>query len=278
MKNLLYIVILCVVIGISGCRKRPGKVLNNHDMAMLLADMHRGEGAVEMNRREFSSDSAKLALQEAIYRKHNVTKEIVDSSFSWYGHNMEEYMKVYDEVIEILQHEIDNTDAVAARIQLAAIGDSADTWNFSPRYILNYNSPVPELSVCLYPDENWEKGDNYTLNFKVLNSTSPMKSVLAVEYDDGQVEWVQNDVTDNGKYTFVIITDSTKSLASIYSSILINPSIHETVFIDSLSLMRTRVDRNVYGRRYSQRRLFPKQPKEEVIDIADADSIKNVKK
>lgn len=264
MKRLTFISCFVALAILAGCSGRPDGVMSNHKMALLLADMHRGEGVVEMNRRVFNSDSSKIALKEAIYRRHNVSQEVVDSSLSWYGHHMDEYMKVYTEVIDILQQEIDNTDAVAARIQLSAVGDSADTWSFSPRYILNSHSPVPELSVYLTPDENWENGDNYTLNFRVMNSTMPFKSVLGVEYEGGQVEWVENEVPENGKYSFLFVSDSTKNIKSVYSSILVSPSIHETVFIDSLSLIRTRVDRNIYGRRHSQKKLMPKHSETDV--------------
>ena len=257
MRKLFYISVCLFLLCLAACRKSPDHVIAPHEMASLLADLHRGEGAVDMNYRTFGSDSMKLALREAIYKKHNVTKEMVDTSFDWYGHHIDEYMKVYTEVIDLLQREIDQTDASAARIQMAAVGDSVDTWNFSPRYILNSNSILPNLSVYLTPDENWEKGDNYTVNFKIINSVSPLSSVLGVEYDDGQLEWIDNKVNESGKFTYTLITDSTKTIRKVFATVSASPTSNETVFVDSLSLMRTRVNRQNYMRRMSQKKLQP---------------------
>lgn len=258
MKKLPYLIIGICCLFVYACSNTPSEVIKPHDMALLLADIHRSEGVVEMNRRDFSTDTSKQALMEAVYRRHNVTQQMVDTSFDWYGHHIEEYIKVYTEVIDILQNEIDQTDAVAARIQMAAVGDSADAWIYAPRYILSSTVPSRTLNINLIPDDNWERGDNYTLNFNVINSRSPVKSLIGVEYADGQIEWVENILNDNGKVSFTIISDSTKDLSRVFASILPNAAFNETVFLDSLSLMRTRANRQIYSRRYSQKKIMPK--------------------
>lgn len=262
-------VIMTAVLMTVACRRTPGDVIEPHDMALLLADIHKGEGVVELNRRSFSNDSSKRALMEAIYRRHGVTQEQFDTSMVWYGHHLEEYINVYNEVMDILQAEIDQTDAVAARIQMAAVGDSANTWNFSPRYIFTRNTPVKMLSIVLLPDENSEPGDNYTINFKTLNNVSPIKSILGVEYNDGLIEWIENTHTESGKASWSLITDSLREIKRVFNNLILNPTGHEMVFIDSLSLTRTRVNPQNYGRRYVQKKIAP-VPKPIEKEIADS--------
>lgn len=240
-----------------GCRKTPDNVLPHDEMVSLLADLHRGEGVMDMNRREFKEDSMRIAFRDAIYRKHNVTKQTVDSSYYWYARNMDEYSKIYDDVIALLEKEIEETEATAARIQTAAVGDSANAWSFSSRYILSENSPQHELAVQLFPDDNWEKGDNYTLNFKLINNLSPFTSMIGVEYADGQLEWIENESKDAGKYNYTLVTDSTKELSRVFSVLRAPQLGSQVVFVDSLSLMRTRKDKSVYSKRHSQKKILP---------------------
>lgn len=271
MKNLAFSLMFIVGLMLLACSKTPDGVIEPHKMAMLLADIHKGEGVVELNRRNYMADTAKQALMEAIYLRHGVTQEMVDTSMVWYGHHLDEYINVYNDVMEMLQAEIDQTDAVAARIQMAAVGDSANTWNFSPRYIFTRKTPVKSLSVTLYPDENWQPGDNYTVNFKTFNNMSPVKSILGVEYTDGQIEWIENKHTETGKASYSLITDSLKVIKKVFNTLLLNPAEHEIVFIDSLSLMRTRLNSQNYRNRFSQKKITPIPP---VLDKEPEDSLK----
>lgn len=258
--------LLGVLLMLMSCGKTPSHVIPPHKMAQLLADIHRGESAVDMNRRDYSTDSAKLALREAIYRRHNVDQKMVDTSYYWYGHHIEEYMKVYTEVVDILQQELDNTSANLARMQIAAVGDSADTWSYPSRFVIDRNTVVPHLAMMLLPDENWEKGDNYTLNFKLINATTPVRSTLAAVYDDGRIEWIENQANENGMVSYTLVTDSTVNLAKIFTSIDVEPKTSETVFIDSLSLVRTRVNRSIYPKRYNNRKITPLKAPDKKVD------------
>lgn len=235
----------------------PSYVIEPHKMAKLLSDIHKSESAMDMNRREYRNDTSKVALQEAVFREYKIDKATFDTSLYWYGHHVEEYTKVYDEVIDILQKEIDHTDAVASKVAITAIGDSVDTWSLSPRFILDKNHSINELKFELLRDENWEKGDNYTLNLKAFNILSPIKTIIVAEYENGSLEWIENAITENNKYQFVIITDSTKQLERIFGTIKFSIQPEEVVFIDSISLMRTRVNKLNYSKRYSQKKINP---------------------
>lgn len=258
MKGLIYILSFVSLLPLLSCSETPAGVIEPHEMARLLIDIHKSESVIELNRRDYRDDSIKMAIEEAVYSRHKIDKEQFDSSLSWYGHHIEEYMKVYDEVIEQLQYDIEQTEAIASKVQMIAIGDSADTWSSSSRITINGYSPQKDLFMELFQDETWEKGDNYTMNLKLINSLSPIKIVLGVEYEDGQLEWIENSLNDPGKYSFTFISDSTKTMRKVFGLMDIEPQNMETIFLDSISVMRTRSNRENYSRRYSQKKLIPK--------------------
>ena len=75
-----------------GCNSTPDYVISQEKMAQLLVDIHIGESVVDANMQEYELDSVKKALKQSIYIKHGVTSEQVDTSFIWYGENIEKYI------------------------------------------------------------------------------------------------------------------------------------------------------------------------------------------
>ena len=64
---------------LAACGSEPSGVIPQDDMAELLADIHEGEAVVDINFRQYTDDSARLAIRQAILKKHNVTAEEFDS-------------------------------------------------------------------------------------------------------------------------------------------------------------------------------------------------------
>ncbi len=64
---------------------------------MLLA-----EAMVNVDYNTYKSDTMKLALYESVFRKHDITQAVYDSSLVWYGRNLDIYMEVYNRVWPIL--------------------------------------------------------------------------------------------------------------------------------------------------------------------------------
>ncbi len=112
---------LCVAaasIVIGGCRRVPDGVIPPEDMAVIMADTYMGEGVVDMNNSVFPNDSSRMVLKQSIYASHCVSREQVDTSFVWYGHHIEEYIKVLDRTEEILK-ERQHSLAVTSSRQLS---------------------------------------------------------------------------------------------------------------------------------------------------------------
>lgn len=256
--NKLPWLILTVVIGLmavtlQGCESTPSEVIEPEKMARLLADIHIGESVAELERRSYPDDSTKQALKQAIYARHGVTSEQVDTSMKWYGYHLDKYVEVYDRVIEMLETDISYAQDVAgaqnesmSNMRIELEGDSVDIWpdiryrRFSPQM------PNDNIIFSLNSDRNWEAGDVYILNAKLFNALTPTTMSLTVDYQDGTKDYVTLVSPGSGWQSIKLVLDSVKKAYNVYGAISHTPDPDEVAYIDSISLVRVR--RNEYNR------------------------------
>lgn len=249
-KRIVYT--LCVIVLCVGCNSAPGYVIPQDKMARLLADIHIGESIVESNREEYEIDSVKKALKQSIYIKHNVSQEQVDTSFVWYGQNIEEYIEVYDKVIAILEEDIRNVKVPIDNMQFVVAGDSADAWPGLRYRLLTALAPDRYLSFSINRDENWKNGDIYEWKFKLINNQTSINWTIGVDYADGSSEYKNIIVSQDGWHDITLYCDSTKSHSRVYGIAVADLKYHDRIHVDSISLVRTRLNPQVYRRRFSQ--------------------------
>lgn len=253
---------LLLTIIISACGSTPDNVIPQEKMALLLADVHKGESVIEYNRTTFNNDSMKKVMKQSVYARHGVTSEQVDTSFVWYGHHVEEYIKVYDRVIEILEHDLDAANSMDSSnsLQLAIAGDSVDTWQSARHYRFDRYSPARYISFAITPDDNWENGDNYLWQFKSINGRSAVSSFIGIDYESGPSEFTTRTSGDDGWLRLRITVDSTRTPTRLYGYLRVSPVSGENIYIDSVSLIRTRLNPLEYNRRYQLKRFNYGQP------------------
>ena len=78
------------------CGRIPDGVMDNDDMAHVIADLQLADAYISANPDQYSNDSSKQALKQSIFKKHGITQRDYDSSLVWYAHNMEDYIRAYD--------------------------------------------------------------------------------------------------------------------------------------------------------------------------------------
>lgn len=240
--------VVLAVISMAGCNAVPEHVIPPEEMAMLLADIHIGESVVEINRGDYREDSLKKALKQSIYIKHGVTAGQVDTSFVWYGHHIEEYIKVYDRVIEILDKDVREIGTTTDEVQITVAGDSADAWNGIRYYIMAHDAPSEYISFSINRDDNWEKGDKYQWRMKLFNSRSSMDWSIFADYDDGSTEYYSETESGDGWIDISFVLDTTKVATRVYGAARVNLASGDRVFADSISLVRTRMNPDRYMR------------------------------
>lgn len=237
----------------TACNKTPRGVLPPDDMARLLADVYRGESVIEFERGSYGDDSMRKVVKQSVLMAHDITQEDFDSSLSWYGHNIEEYVKVCDMAVELLEEELRNIpDDPTGSNQILVAGDSAQVWSLPRFYHITSTTPSRYLTFRLSPDNTWEPGDEYTLEFKLINSRSEVKTAIAVDYDDNRTEFIRARQDQDGWFRNTLRLDSTRTPRALYGYLSFDPGDGENIYLDSVALVRTRVNPLSYRMRSRQ--------------------------
>lgn len=238
MKRLFYLTAMLPLL-ITGCGERNKVVLDTDDMASLMADIHIAEAVIDLNRKDFEDDSSRMVLKQSVYAAHGVTPEQVDSSYKWYGHHIEEYMKVYQKTIDILNERQGELLSASSR-QVAVAGDSVDIWPMARRFEFSRRAPARLITFSIPADSNWQHNDVFTLRFNMATSHNPVTARMVVEYADGKSFYNLAAGKNKGASEVSLRVDSTLSPVRIAGYIITRPENKEIVRLDSISLVRMR--------------------------------------
>lgn len=236
----------------AGCRRLPSGVLPHDRMTPLMADLYRGESTVEFNGAVYSTDSMKKVVKQSIFEAHGVTQEQFDRSLDWYGHHIEDFVKVCDDAIHLLESQLESIPADAVTGSLQVAGDSAMIWMLPTYYRITDKMPSRFISFSVDKDDEWKPGDIYNLAVKIGNTRSDVVTMMGVDYADGFTEYLSSASNNPGRHDISLRLDSTRTAERVYGNIAFNPAPGEVIYLDSVSLMRTRVNPSLYFRRVNQ--------------------------
>lgn len=230
----------------AGCSRTPSGIIPPDRMASLMADIHRGDAVVELDSRSFRDDSTRRALKQSILMKHGVSQAEFDSSLMWYGRNMPLYVEVYDDVVASLEDDIRKARVSKdSRIGFGGSrrildGDTVDLWTGSKSARISPATASEFITFHLSSDRTWDRGDSYHLSTVTSGSRSASTRTIVVEYLDGSAEYVVDNQGGDGYHVTDIYLNPDKEASRIYGSIHCVPAAGEVVFVDSISLIRTR--------------------------------------
>lgn len=264
MKSKLRIFILCLApLLIVACDKAPKGIIKESDLADFLYDMYRLDAIIDQHPDEFSTDSIKRVAKQSLFLKHGITQAEYDTSMVWYATNFEAYSTVHKKVIMRLQDESKALAAEAATAPkerqqqdgsgqrhkyYATKGDTADIWNDVRTLMLTSGFKRGYFTFNIEPDLERHNGDRYALGMKMLTFGNAFKLMLAVEYMDGSVSLTSRGASINGWTELALQSDSTRIVRRIFGYVNIGITSPSTVtFLDSISLVRTHLDRKIYS-------------------------------
>lgn len=243
MKKLVYLIIAFFVL--AACSHDPDFVIGEKDMVDLLVDVHKAEAVIESNYGDYNSKADKKKLREAVFLKHGITQEQFDTNLVWYGHHIEDYMKIYEQVVERLKAENEEAKKLLAEENsqtMSQPGDSVDVWKQRRAHVFDTRQADNLLTFDIAPDENFRARDYFELRFKVL--LLPKLAVkpqvyLAARHTNHDVVYNQLDIDKEGWYSLPLQTDSATALSRLYGyMVLPMQPVQGTVYVDSLTLIR----------------------------------------
>lgn len=243
MRNLVYVIIALFVL--AACSHDPDYVIGEKKMVDLLVDVHKAEAVIESNYNIYNNDADKKKLREAVFLKHGITQEQFDTNLVWYGHHIEDYMKIYEQVVERLKAENEEAKKLLAEDNsqtMSQPGDSVDVWKQKRARVFDTRQATNLLTFDIAPDENFFTRDYFELRFKVL--LLPKLAVkpqvyMAIRHGNNDVAYNQVDVTREGWCTLPLQSDSASSILRLYGYVVLPVQpVQGQLYIDSLSLIR----------------------------------------
>lgn len=169
-------------------------VLPEDQMIEVLYDIELAQALSQVKHNVYSSQEQKDALFASVLKKHNITKEVLDSSLVWYSDKIDIYRKVRDSVNATLEKKQRYYGELLNRENLRVNSGGS----FPPYFYLTPEQPIFRFnfdSLQVIPLRLTTHSD---FRFKVLG-VSPyvrIKSSLYYHYDDTtftNVEYINND-------------------------------------------------------------------------------------
>lgn len=264
MKKLVYLIIALFVL--AACSHDPDYVIGEKDMVDLLVDVHKAEAVIESNYNQYSSKADKKKLREAVFLKHGITQEQFDTNLVWYGHHIEDYMKIYEQVVERLKAENEEAKKLLAEDNsqtMSQPGDSVDVWKQRRAHVFDTRQASNLLTFDIAPDENFRTRDYFELRFKVL--LLPKLSVkpqvyLAARHINHDIVYNQLDIDREGWHSLPLQTDSAMALSRINGYIVLPMQpVSGTMYVDSLTLIRRHYNDRIPA--VERQKSLPSRPK-----------------
>lgn len=236
---------LTTILLLLACESRPKYVIPEDEMVDLLVDVHKSEAVIALNHHQYPTDEKKRIVREAVYMRHHTTKADFDSSMVWYGNNLDDYMEIYKRVIDKLNEE---NNAIKELIKeeemqvLTQAGDTVDIWKQQRWHIFDSDKDNNILAFSINSDENFNRGDRFSLRFHVVNIPPRGDNVqvyMAIRHQDNVIHYTHINAQRSGWNVLNIQSDSINNLKELYGYIAMPPRNDGYImYIDSIQLIR----------------------------------------
>lgn len=251
-------ILLLVFSLLVSCGGRNSKVLSEDETIDLLADLQIAESYVaNLPSQKQSPENRKMA--QGILAKHGVSREVFDSTMSYYGRNIDELYKLYDKVNE----RIDRKSAKYIDIKKSEQNSDDNIWPY-PAFTYVSENQMTDGLVFSFGAEDVSVGDRLEWNMNFNKSVNGVV-LLGLEYTDGTSGIMKRNTGMNPKMTLSLQADTAKTPKRVYGYVTVTPE-EMPLWIDSISLMRHKLDTLNYQIR-SVQRIF--RPRKKVNVIAD---------
>jgi hypothetical protein len=242
-KLFKYSIALLTMAMLIACSKVPRDVLSERKMKDVLIDMLLAENIMSENYKAYIDSTSKAALYQSVFRKHNITQAVYDSSLVWYGKNLDVLIEVYDLATYEVNERIRDLGDVQASAAPSAGRDSVDVWPRRNYMTLQPGALFNGTVFSIRPEGPYPSGSSFVLGLRVWGLTDKMRHTpairIAAELTDTTLV-VNETLRTEGYHALTLKTPATKAVRRIYGYIRMDNA--ETgyykIYIDSLSLVR----------------------------------------
>lgn len=102
--------IVCLVLVMGSCARRPEGVLSSREMVNVLVDIHRVDGLIQLKGWQYGHVEEVDALYQQVLQKHGLDQARFDSSLVWYTDHPVYFNRIYPKVVKRLESEKTDVD------------------------------------------------------------------------------------------------------------------------------------------------------------------------
>ena len=247
--NLFFTICSCLILFASCQVKTPNDIIQPDKMEALLYDYH----IVQAMGSDINSDQefhVKL-YYEYVFKKHNVTKSVFDSSLVWYTRHPSNLTHIYSSLKKRLEDEVaiiqeERELAKAAREISDVTKDTLELWT---EMSVTEMARVPYKNRLLFSfksDSAFIAGDSVVLKFNTHFFSKPnilqnLYAAVLVLYNDTTPNSIALNVQKSGSHTLQIPRNFNSKMKELRGFIYYNDnddSIKSGVVLSDLSLLR----------------------------------------
>ena len=225
--------ILAVLLFVACQAELPKGVLSERRLERVLYDYHKAQGMADAGVIDGKSgDLQRYELQEAVFRKHKITREQFDSTMNYYCSNLERLNRIYKHLDRRLKREAEALGEVeqsgSAYTSLSAEGDTANVWGGSAIIVVT-NVPGNNVITWRQPcDSTWRSDDDIMWRFesKYLSraGTPELFADIVVTYTNDSVRAFQRRARSDGFSELRMATPSGWTPRSIAGHLYMPPT------------------------------------------------------
>lgn len=246
-------VLLAVLLGLAssvilGCNRKPPHVIDENEMVSLLADMQIAEAYASANINGSKRSEERNILGKQVLESHHVTQEDVDSTLAWYGRNLDDYSRLFENVDKEINR---RREEIASADPGLKTEETTEYWRLPPHAIIT-DMADKRGWIFSYDDLSIEKGEKIIWSFFLPENTD-FKGTLGVIYDDGGIEVNSNSFGGTHHLEMKLQTDTAKRVVRLFGSMLASEKASFPVVVDSIRLYGLPYDSLEYGNKRGQK-------------------------
>lgn len=244
-------VLLCILLTlvVTGCKvKRPKEVISESRMENLLYDYHIAKAMGE--NLPYNENYKKALYIEYVFKKHNTTEAVFDSSMVWYTRHTDILSKIYDKVNKRFKTQQDEINQLIAirdkKPKTSEPGDSIDVWLLERIFRLTGTPLNNKITFSLPTDTNFKERDTliWEANYRYLGARpdSSEAAIMAMQilYANDSTINITKRIFESGIHNIRLHSDTLGAIKEIKGFIYYTGG-RDTVkhlLTDRISLMR----------------------------------------